>query len=111
MIYVCAALFTAIIETAFFWCCRYRNIAFLIYVFFINILTNVIVNQVFVKVYDVFPYNIYGLIFLLELGVFISEYILISAYLRQNYIRLIALVFLANLITWGLGEILTRLLF
>ena len=111
IIYVYAALLTAIVETAFFWCCRYRNKKFLGYVFLINILTNVVVNQVFAGTYDIFPYNIYGLIFLLELGVFISEYVLLAVYLRKNSALLAVQVFFANLITWGIGEISARLFF
>ena len=111
MIYIIVALLTAIVETAFFWCCRYRNKKFLGYVFLVNILTNISVNLVFAKTYNIFPYNIYGLIFLLELAVFISEYVLLAIYLRKNSTLLAGQVFLANLITWGLGEISTQLFF
>ena len=111
MIYVYAALLTAFIETAFFWCCSYRSKAFLVYVFFINLLSNTIVNQVFVHTYALFPYNIYLLIFLLEMGVLIFEYLLLLIYLRRSYTKLFVLLFIANLITWSLGEILSRLLF
>lgn len=106
LIYFMAALLTAMIETTFFWCCKYRSKAFLTYVFAVNILTNVLINQVLRIAYPFFSSCIYYLIFLLELGVFISEFILLSAYLRKDYARIFILVFLANLITWSLGEVL-----
>ena len=110
MIYVCAALLTAILETTFFGVCRYRKKGFLAYVFGINMLTNFVVNQVWIATYPIFPYHRYFLIFLLETGVLISEYGLIALYLQRTDRRLWGLVFCANLMTWGLGEVLTLLL-
>ncbi len=106
--YIYAMLITAIIETYFFLLCHYYGNGFLLFVFIINLISNFLVNQIYVKIAPVFPYNIYYLIFILEMGVVLSEYIAIELFLNKWTGKMLMLVFLANLITWGGGEIFFR---
>ena len=99
MIYIYCMLVTAIVETIFFWCCKYRKVDFLTYVFFLNLATNFVVNQFFRHLYTIYADYKYTLIFILELGVYISEVLALSLFEGKFSKRLCLLVFLANFIT------------
>lgn len=101
-------LITAFVETYFFLLCRYRGNGFLLFVFIINLISNFVVNQIYFSVAPAFPYNIYYLIFMLEMCVVLAEYIAIELFLNKWTCKMLGLVFLANLITWGGGEIFFR---
>lgn len=110
MIYIYCMLVTAIVETIFFWCCKYRKADFLTYVFFLNLATNFVVNQVFRHLYPIYADYKYTLIFILEMGVYISEVLALSLFEGKFSKKLCLLVFLANFITWGIGEITSLVL-
>ena len=110
MIYIYCMLVTAIVETTFFWLCKYRKADFLIYVFFLNLATNFVVNQLFRYLYFTYADYKYALIFVLELGVYISEVLALSLFEGKFSKRLCLLVFLANFITWSIGEIASLVL-
>ncbi len=98
-------LLTAVIETTFFYLCRYRNLKLLGYIFGINLFTNFIVNQIFaILYYTVSP--LWFLMLILEISVLFSEFFLLGLWCRKWTGKLFLLLLIANFITWGCGMFL-----
>ena len=101
-----AMLLTAVIETVFFCCLGYRKGKLLAYVFIINLLTNLLVNLAFQAWYADFPWHHRILATVLEICVVGSEFYLIGLYDKRWTAKLLRLVFLANLLSYGTGIVL-----
>lgn len=93
------ALATAFIEVIFWFLLKYRNFRFLMLIFFLNIITNLAVNFLFLYA-EQNPLNI----LLAETAVIITEYLCISFYLRNvSKRKIFILSFFSNLLTYLSG--------
>ena len=100
-----ACALTVIIETGFFALCGYRKGEQLAIIVLVNIVTNLTLNLL---LRYVLPYNM-PVVLALELGVLAVEYAVYAlAFGRSG--RLFILTLLANLISFGLGGLLLRLI-
>lgn len=107
LIFLYAMLITGFLEVLFFWGFGYRKVDFLIYIFGVNLLTNFVMNLSFLGLYQTVSSH-YSLLFILEIAVVMIEFFSLGLWERKWTVHLLVLVFLANLFTWGSGEILQR---
>ena len=102
-------LATAVIETLFFFLCGYKDRRTLMYVFFINLLSNLILNlPVYPLQWDTFTR--WWMIAAYESVVIVFEFILLG--IRTGWkLKIFSLLILSNLLSYGLGELYYRLVY
>ena len=99
-----ACLLTVVIETAFFAAVGYRKKAELAVIIAANVVTNLALNLLLI----VIPYNMFTVL-ALELLVLAAEYLVYAlAFGRSG--RLLLYTMLANLLSFGLGGLILRLI-
>lgn len=95
------AAVTAIIEVTFWFCCRFRDFKFLIFIALINIFTNLAAN-----IYFLFIKTNFSNILIAEISVILTEYALIQAYpKKQKKLKIFIFTVFANLISYLSGVI------
>jgi len=102
-------LATAAIETMFFLLCGYKKRKTLIYVFFINLLSNMILNAFLLPViqWDL-ALKSAALTAALETGVVLFEFLLLGIHTGWK-LKILFLLMLSNAISFGIGEFYYRL--
>ncbi len=103
-----SALATAVIETSLFAILKFTKKHFLLFVFFINILSNVLLNIAISFAPDDFIYVIVG-----ELIVVISEFIAFWLFLKPSSAqlkRLFLITILANIFSYSFGLFFYKIL-
>ncbi len=97
-------LATAAIETMFFLLCGYKERKTLMYVFFINLLSNMIINAFLFPIiqWDV-SRNFTTVIAALEAGVVLYEFILLGFHTGWK-LKIFFLLIISNALSFGIGE-------
>lgn len=94
---------TALVETCFLWCFKYRRKKLLFFYFVLNLISNFVANISYQKLWGIIPQG--WLIFILETGVLFFEIVLFG--LADGYNKkLYYSVFLTNLISFLFGVLL-----
>ena len=106
---ICCMLATAVIETAFFLLCGYKDRRTLMYVFFINLLSNLLLNFKFLPLL-LEPFLKWWIILAYETVVIVFEFILLG--FRTGWkSKIFGLLIIANILSYGTGELYYRLVY
>ena len=96
------AFSTAAIEVTLFYLCGYRNIKDCIYFAFVNIVSNLLLNEF---LHQVATDNIWAVVIVCEIFVVILEFALCSYWIETNQRRLLKVLIFTNLTSFLSGVI------